>query len=416
MKVVQLKSESIKTLREKRRMIMKQMIEGQEGSLLVLKTAYLGEDRQHHIVSYALFTIFFELWERFTMVSWSYTFDDEGLIFYIKLDDPAARVKDVLVHFEDYHPLGFAIDSDVFDKDHEVTRKELNMEERIDFYFEKPLESLVGEEIADKDYCTTFKSKIEDYMLDGDKQTILSNILVYSYVSAYTKTLGFGMYGPNYKGSNDQMNFEKFVHFLRTYREETLHIFEVNSKDTDAILRYQEEVDRKIKLAVLNQQSHYYTVFMTSIVLFAFINSRGYADINKQIQTLAKELEKKEAFKGKECLRFDSALKGFRDSFKHYVPFYQKHDSIIATLLHIMSRHDDYAVMCFNGEKTLRKAQFLAKNLVFKEDKWDTLNQFCTSNYLYPHDNTTLLVVTVMLDVLQRNYLKIKLLFDTNQY
>lgn len=416
MKVVQLKSESIKALREKRRTIMANMIEGQEGSLLVLKTAYLGNDRQHHIISYAVFTIFFELWERFTMVSWSYTFDDEGLVFYIKLDDPAERVKDVLVHFEDYHPLGFAIDSDVFNKERQITRKELNMDDRIDFYFEKPLESLIEAEIDDKVYCNTFKDKIEAFMLDGDKQTILSNILVYSYVSAYTKTLGFGMYGPNYKGSNDQMNFEKFVHLLRTYREEMMHIFEVNSKDSDAILRYQEEVDRKIKLAVLNQQSNYYTVFMTSTVMFAFINSRGYADINKQIQVIAKELETKDAFAGKECLRFDTALKGFKDSFKHYVPFYQKHDSIIATLLYIMSRHDDYAVLCFNGEKTLLKAQFLAKNLVFKEEKWDTLNQFCTSNFLYPHDDTTLLVVSVMLDVLQRNYLKIKLLFDTNQY
>lgn len=420
MKVVQLESESIKDLRQKRRSIMKKMIEGQEGSLLVLRTSFLGEDRRHHSNSFAVFSIFFDLWDRFTIESWSYTFDDEGLIFYIKMEEDARKVKDVLIHFEDYHPLGFAIDSDVFDKDRCIRREDFDKEERLDFYFKKPLEEMLSEIIFDENYMHTYAEKIEDFMLSGDKQTILSNVLVYACVAAFTKTKGFGMYGPNYRGSNDQMNFEKFVHLLRTYREEMLHIFEINPRDPEAIYRFQEEVDRKIKLAVLNQQSYYYTVYMTSIVMFAFINSRGFADMPKQIEWLSKELQAYGAFEKKgKCdveRRYAIALKGFRPVFKDYLPFYQKHESIIATFLYILSRHDDYAVECFNGEKTLLKAQFLAKNLVLKEDKWETMNQFCTSNYLYPHDSTILLGITVMLDVLQRNYLKIKILFDTNHY
>lgn len=420
MKVVQLESESIKELRDKRRSIMKKMIEGQEGSLLVLRTSFLGEDRKHHSNSFAVFNIFFELWHRFTIESWSYTFDDEGLIFYIKLEENARKVKDVLIHFEDYHPLGFAIDSDVFDKNSCVRREDFDLPERNDFFYKESLEKLSEEIVHDINYLEAFATKIEEFLLTGDKQTILSNILVYGFVSAFTKTKGFGMYGPNYRGSNDQMNFEKFVHLLRTYREEMLHIFEVNPRDPEAIYRFQEEVDRKIKLAVLNQQSYYYTVFMTSVVMFAFINSRGFADMPKQIKDISEGLRDIGAFERKgKCdveTRYDLAFKGFKPVFKDYLPFYQKHESVIATFLHILSRNDDYSVQCFNGEKALLKAQFLAKNLVFKEEKWETLNTFCTSNYLYPHDSTILLAVTVMLDILQRNYLKIKILFDTNHY
>ena len=55
MKVVQLESESIKELREKRRSIMKKMIEGQDGSLQI-RTSFL-EKIKHHSNS-LLFLIF----------------------------------------------------------------------------------------------------------------------------------------------------------------------------------------------------------------------------------------------------------------------------------------------------------------------------------------------------------------------
>lgn len=128
---------------------------------------------------------------------------------------------------------------------------------------------------------------------------------------------------------------------------------------------------------------------------------------------MTKELEEYTDFDG-ERERYDIAFDGFKEVFQHYVPFYQKNQSIISTLLFIMSRHDDFAVLNFNGEKNLLKVKFLAKNLIFKENKWEELDKFSTTNYLYPHDSTTLLAVTLMLDVLQRNYLKIKILFDTN--
>ena len=413
MKVVQLESKSIRELRKKRKSLMQGMIEDQDGSLLVLRSAYVGKDRKHHLISFAIFTIFFELWDRFSMESWSYTFDQEGLMFYIKLEEEAKDVKDTLVHFEDYHPLGFAIDSDVFNKDHILKRSDIDVEERIDKFLDKPLSVVYDEEVDNPKYEKEFYKEIEDYMLKGDKQTILSNIVVYSYVSAFTKTLGFGMFGPNYRGSNEHMNFEKFIHLVRTYKDKTLEIFNYNSKDPESVLAFQEDLNQKIKLSVLNQESYYYTIFMTSMVLFAFINSRGYADITSHIKNMTLELEEYTDFEG-ERQRYEIAFRGFKEVFNNYVPFYQKHQSIISTLLYIMSRHDDDAVLHFNGEKNLLKLKFLSKNLVFKEDKWDELDKFCTSNYLYPHDDTTLVAVTSMLDILQRNYLKIKILFDTN--
>ena len=215
----------MKELRNQRLNIMKGMIEGQEGSLLVLSGAFTGANRQHHTVSYAVFSIFYELWERFSMESWSYTFDKEGLMFYIKLEEDALKIKEVLVHYEDFHPLGFAIESDVLSKDQLITRDLIGFNPRLEPFTKNPLESELDGVNEDPKYALNFIKKIESEIVQGDRQTILSNIMVYSYVTAFTKPLGFGMYGPNYRGSNDQMNFEKLIHLVRAYKMEVLNVF-----------------------------------------------------------------------------------------------------------------------------------------------------------------------------------------------
>lgn len=411
MDIIQLTSETIKELRQKRNNIMEGMIDSQEGTLLVLSSAYAGEDRRIHSASYAVFTIFYELWERFNMDSWSYTFDQEGLMFYIRLEEDAREVKDILVHYEDYHPLGFAIDSDVFDKDVQWTRTKLNLPERKDQFTHRPLSEVLDEINVDKKYRDNFKKQIESEVIRGDRESILSNILVYGYVSAFTKPLGFGMYGPNYKGSNDQMNFERFIHLVRTYKNMVKSIPSVSTSRVDDMIAFQNKVEDGINRAVLNQQSYSFSVYITSVTLFAFMNSKGYADISKQVKLISEQCAEKGLFKGEEN-RYAIALTGFKELFTNTVPYFQKSDSVESSLLYLMSRYKDQSILLHNGEQNLLKVQFLAKNLMAKPDKWIEMNKFCASSYIYPHDSTNLMIVVSMLDLMQRNYLKIKMLFD----
>ena len=152
---------------------------------------------------------------------------------------------------------------------------------------------------------------------------------------------------------------------------------------------------------------------MTSLVLFGFINSSGYSDISPQIKKLADAFYP-EVQETTEAARYDISRTGIKEVFNYYVPYYQKNKSTISTLLYIMSRYDDVSVLMHSGKQNLLKLQFLAKNLVHKEDKWEELDQFCISNSIYPHDATVLLTITCMLDVIQRNYIKIKMLLDSN--
>lgn len=414
MKIVQLSSESIRELRAKRNGIVKSMIDGQSGSLLVLGGAFAGPGRQRSIVSFSVFTIFFELWDRFNFSSWSYTFDDEGLIFYIRLDEDAKSVKDILIHYEDNHPLGFAIEGDVFDSNQKWTRASLGLKSRIDIFTKSPLSELMNEVVNDDRYIDSYRKRVEGFIIKGDKQTILTNILVYGYVTGLTKSLGFGMYGPNFRGSNEQMNFEKFIHLVRAYKEEVPRLFNIGPKNLHELVKFQDDVERKIQQTVLNQQSYQYSTVLTSSLIYAFIHSRGYVDIQKQLKTLSEYYDREKRF-AVDVERYRNLTSGMREVFSQYVPFLQKSGHSIATLIFIMSRHDDYAIHMHNGDKSLQKVQFLAKNLVSKPDKWIELDKFCASSYIYPHDDTTLLIVTSMLDLMQRYYLKIKMLFDTQE-
>lgn len=414
MKIVQLSSESIRELRAKRNGIVKSMIDGQSGTLLVLGGAFAGPGRQRSIVSFAVFTIFYELWDRFNFSSWSYTFDAEGLIFYIRLDEDAKHVKDILIHYEDNHPLGFAIEGDVFDSNQKWTRASLGLKSRIDIFQKTPLSELMNEIVNDDRYIDNFRKRVEGFIIKGDKQTILTNILVYGYVTGLTKSLGFGMYGPNFKGSNEQMNFEKFIHLVRAYKEEVPRLFNISPKNLGDLVKFQEDVEKKIQRTVLNQQSYRFSTVMSSSLIYAFIQSRGYVDIQKQIKSLAEYYERENVFTT-DVERYRILSSGLREIFTQYVPFLQKSGHSIATIIYIMSRHDDYAILTHNGDKSLQKVQFLAKNLVLKPEKWVELDKFCASSYIYPHDDTMLLILTSMLDLMQRYYLKIKMLFDTQE-
>ncbi|AMC93525.1 citXG protein [Erysipelothrix larvae] len=411
MKIVPLTSDSFEELRKERREIVKSMVEDKHGSLLVLSGAFAGSDRQNHNVSYAVFTVFFELWDRYTFESWSYTFDADGLIFYVRLEEDAESVRNTMVHYEDNHPIGFAIHAEVYDYTGEVTREAVGANERLDFYYKMPIDELLNNTFTEKKYEDTYIKNVENQVVSGDKHTVLSNILVYGFVSVFTKPMGFGMYGPNYRGSNTQMNFEKFVHWLRTYKDEMKRAFNINIKNAEEVRRFQQEVEMKIKAAVLNQQSYQYPVYMTSVVLLSFIHARGYQDMQSEIKRVSDSLYGSVRSLD-EHKRYDIARTGMKEVFSLYVPFYQRNKSIMSTLLYIMSRYDDQAVLRHNGEQNLLKVQFLAKNLIMKEDKWIEMDRFCTSNYIYPHDSTVLLAVTVMLDIIQRYYLKIRILFE----
>lgn len=411
MNIVPLSSETIAELRLERSRFVKDMIHQQDGVLLVIGGTFAGQNRQHHAVSYAVMSIFFELYERYTLDFWTYTFDAEGLMFYMRIDGNPKAIKNTLIHYEDYHPLGFAIKSYVYTQDDKWTREKLGVEDRKDFYFNRTIDELLNECVEDEKYEKAFIDKIEAELIKTDKQSVLSNILIYSYLAAFTKPLGFGLYGPNQRGSNKHMNFKNFIIFLKTYKDEMKKILHVNSRNYLNVRKFQLDVEKKVQLALLSQEPFYFSIHMTSLVLFGFMNSSGYADITNQIKKLADEFMIKHKALD-ESDRYDVSRTGLKEVFSYYVPFYQKNRAVTPTLLYIMSRYDDQAVNIHNGHQNLLKLQFLAKNLVFKEDKWIELERFATTHSLYPHDSTILLAQTVMLDLMQRNYLKIKMLFD----
>ena len=410
MNIVPLTSESIAELRLERSRFVKDMIQDQKGVLLVLGGAFAGENRQHHALSYAITSIFFELYERYTFDFWTYTFDAEGLIYYIRIDADPRAIKNTMIHYEDYHPLGFAISSEVYTSDARLTREMLDVSARKDFYYKKPVEELLNDCKLDKKYKNTFVSKIEEQIIKTDKQSVLSNILVYGLVAAYTKPYGFGMYGPNQRGSNKNMNFKNFILLLRTYKNEMKKVFHVNVNNVRDIHRFQQDIEKKIQLGLLTQDSFYYSVHMSSLVLFSFIKSAGFSDITKQIKAYGEEFEKIYQ-KQENPKRYEVTKTGFKPLFSHFIQHFQEHDSATSTMLYILSRYDDQSILDLNGKQNLLKMQFLAKNLVLKQDKWEELEKFAVSLGVYPHDSSVLLANTIMLDIIQRNYIKIKMLF-----
>lgn len=411
MDIVPLTSNSIKKLREQRSEIVKNMTQNQSGTLLVLGGAFGGIKRQHHAVSYAVISVFFQLWDRYVFNSWSYTFDADGLIFYVQMDDDASAIKNTLIHYEDYHPLGFAIQSYVSTADkQEITREDLGVKKRLDFYTGRPVLEILDNPIDDPEYFQAFVSAIEKHIIGSEKQYVLGNMSLYGYVAAFTKEYACGVFGPNHRGMDPQMNFEKFIYVLRVYYKEVSKMTRTNLNNEKSMVYFQKNIEKAMQQELLTQKSFQYSVYMTTTILYAFLNSSGYKDILIQIKNLHKNL--KNSLPKDSLDRYKIFDTGFKDGFTHYIPFYQKNKSVEGAFMNILSRYDDASIITDSGKQNLMKVQFLAKNLKLKEDKWIELHRFCISTGIYPYDSTIVLANTMILDLIQRNYLKIKIALE----
>ncbi|HLV49775.1 MAG TPA: citXG protein [Erysipelothrix sp.] len=413
MNIIPLSSESIEMLRKKRREVIKTLSQDQDGTLLVLGGAFGGSYRKHHAVSYGVISIFFELWDRYIFDSWSYTFDADGLMFYIQIDQDAKGLKNTLIHYEDYHPLGFAVKSYVYKNEGEITRQDLGVKARLDYCTKKPMLEVLDSYNDDEEYLKKFIESVEKYIINSDRNLILSNILLYGFVGAFTKEMGLGVYGPNHSGLDPQMNFEKFIYMLRTFYKNASKIRLTNLNSPRSIVDLQNRIESEIQHSLLSQRSFHYPIYMSTITLMALMKSNGYKDITKQIKQIASDTAFSfESLKKQEVLRYDIAKTGFKLLFNYFIPFYQKNDSIEATLFQILSRYDDQSIVRDSGESNLLKVKFLAKNLMLKEDKWIELHRFCLTNNVEVFDATIVLANTIMLDLIQRNYLKIKMTLE----
>lgn len=382
-------------------------------SLLVIKSTFLSDDRRYHYASYAVLILFLELKQRLVLRSFTYTFNKEGLIFYINVSEKAETIKKILINYEDNHPLGFAIISEVYSNVQltEVSRSQLGAQPR--YLNHQDLGELVNLGVVyDKEYRTQFRKSIEKTMLDDSYEEVLTNIALFGLISANTKPYGFGCLSPNSSSLSMNLNYNQFIKVLEVFKSELRILFKINTLNLSEVLKCHRRIEDALRVALHTQRAHFYMVFLIVMLTSGFINSRSYADMSSQIKSLYLNLYNEPEYKNyldqDDSLRYYFAKNGFKEGFGLYLNFFQKHRLITPAFLYILSKNEDQYIIETSGYQALQKAQFLSKNLVFKEAHWEEFDQWCNSNHVTPYDSTQVMAAVVMLDFMQRNYAKIK--------
>lgn len=380
-------------------------------SLLVLKSTYLQEDRRFNYASYGVIMIYLELKRRLNVHAFTYTFSKEGLIFFLEVEGTGTHIKNIMVNYEDNHPLGFSVGSCVYYKGLEVTRAEIQVERRNEEGLD--LETAVDEGvILDHDYLTSFRKRMEKTMIADDYDEVLINIILFGMITADTKIFSFGCHGPNVSGIYKQINYQQFLKVIEVLRSDLATLLTINTYDLNAVLEIQFMIEEKMRKAIHQQRIGFYFVFLIMMTLTGFVNSRSFQDMSFQIKSLYVNLYETKRFmeniEGEDSLRYYSAKNGFKEGFGLYLNYYQKHREVIPTLLYIISKNEDQSIIESVGYQTLQKTQFLAKNLVNKPDRWAEFDKWCLVNRVSPYDSTQILAIVVSLDMFQRNYAKIK--------
>lgn len=384
-------------------------------TLLVLKSSLLQEDRRVYYASYGVIMIYLDIKKRLSVSSLTYTFTKEGMIFFLELNDDAQTVKRILVNYEDNHPFGFSVDSEVYALNGEITRKMIGYEERKSEH--GLLTDLLNEGVAlEKDYLNGFKKSIEKAILVDDYDEVVINITLLGLVAANTKEFGFGCHGPNYSSNYYGINYNQFLTVLEVLRDALKPLIGINTFSLQEVLIFQQSVEDRLRVALHTQRPNFYFMFIMTMIVCGFVNSRSFVDMTFQIKSLYLSLYEIDVFskfvKNEDSVRYYVAKNGFKEGFGLYLNFFQKNHEIIPTLLYIISKNEDQSIVDMAGYQSLQKAQFLAKNLIQKKDHWDEFDQWCHANHLAPYDSTQILAAIVSLDYFQRYFSKIKLKRD----
>lgn len=415
MQIEQLQSKNIEALRAQRESISRHMSLDADGTFVVLTTAFFGVDRGYYPFSYAVFSLFLELKERYDFLSWSHTFDSEGLVFYFTVDEPAHSLYNTLAHYEDHHPLGASVLFQVYDDGMRLSRADIDAISREDHYFHEPLDALICSESQDEHYRTSSIERIDSYILSLDAKRLMEQLVIYGHVAAYVKSLGFGMYGAASQGNDTRMNFNKFVDYVMKLKQQMSHISLLENRQIKEVIAFENECEMALQQAMLSRQNHMFPIRLLTILLIATWRSERYNDIAKHSAVIGLEHFEQGAIEATEVARYTLCKNGFKDMFGYYVPYMEKSGSTIQTFIYILSRHDDAYVIKTSREESLQKIQFLCKNLVDKPDKWEELNRFAQGLGIVPKDTTNILMITSMMVFVRRHFQSIKETIDASR-
>lgn len=404
---------SILDLREERVRYQTSLEDRFQKTLLVIRPNQIGPDKRNLWSNYASYVAFREVKERFSPLHLSYSFTEEGLIFYLILDETLHFVKQLAMQVEDQTPLGRLVDIDVYHKGQSLSRQDLDHSPRACFLCDQPAVICTRIRAHSATAIDAFiRSQVKSYITDEDPTRL--RIVEFCLFSEVTRTISLGCVTPLTNGSHQDMDYRIFLTSLDRLSREFLKIRSLPSVQFSALRNLGLELETAMHEATNDVNTHKGVIFIFLLVLGAFMNDARFEYLSRNIANLSrpclKDLKLPDDSHGREVYnRYGTlgvrgeAASGFVRVFESYLPFFDRYQEIDRLFLHIAQDAVDTNALFRAGPACYEELKKLLSN-----NQLELAEEHCRKHNISTGGSADLVSLTILVYFIREHHQRVK--------
>lgn len=380
--------------------------------VILIKVNYPGNQKLNAFT----FFVFHEAIRALEITLDDITYSVEGPIGVKISDENPKPLKEMLMAFEDTHPLGRLIDCDVLTINGMISRTDFNTTMRSCLLCNQAAHvCIVSKKHTMKDIKQAFHQRVLEYCNES-----LTRQVVFAMLSEVSTHPSFGLVNPINSGIHQDMDCSTF---LKSVYAIAPHINDVHKISTNISSKeyFKELRELGVKLenimlqATQGVNTHKGFIFL---LLMTLGGKHYYKDLTLKnaVQHLAVHvLDDFKTIPTSTGLEWyhkaniqgirEVVLSGLSQCLDVYVPNFHKNmksyddcnDAFVATQLLVMSETKDTTVLKRGGIEKLQELQKKANQAMHDPKQWQSFSDWCISNQLSPGGSADLLALLVML-------------------
>lgn len=368
-------------------------------TLVVIRCNIPGEKKGSIESNWIVYVVFLEAEKRFSPlhIFHSYT-EEEGLIFFLLVEQNGISVKRIAVEIEDMHQLGRLADIDVLNAYKLFSRSDLSElpksqnRKRKCFLCGNPAIICVRSEahpkieilnfICKKVYdCWFFNNT--DISCKNSENKLLNTLAVLTeaaMLSELCRVHGFGCVTANGKGSHNDMDFLLMLKCIPVAGDAVRNLTIKDCMSFSALRNYGKKIEKKL-FTITDGVNTYKGAFFLLLILNACVYKmifakKNIASLRSEIAEFSQEVKKDfytrncstvslNAFlQTGECGVRGTVLSGFYEHFDQYLPMFKNGENIKKIILMMISQTYDTTIINRKGELKLNELKEKVKTLL----------------------------------------------------
>lgn len=374
-------------------------------TLIVIRANIPGDKKGSIESNWIVYKIFLECKAKFSAINIFHSYsEEEGLIFFLIVEDDALNCKRVAIKIEETHFFGRLADIDVLNSEKLFSRTDLpelinsDMQKRKCFLCGKSAVICARSKAHSKDEIMNFiNSKVyADWYLNfsNSKKIVdsLAKLTEVAMLAELCRVYGFGCVTANGIGSHSDMDFLFMLDCIPIAGNAIRNLTDKECSSFYALRDYGKKIEEQ-----LFKQTNGVNTYKGAFFLLLILNSCIYRRISNrknflldtsllinEIATFSKDVQKD--FYNKNCSNVslntflktgnggvrDDVLSGFKKHFNEYLPMLKNGENINKIILTIMSETCDTTIINRRGLEKLIELQKKSREIIFESSNCNT--------------------------------------------